>query len=74
MSLGLVGCQSARAFDFECSFVAMPSREKKRNPWTDAQVCAELVLILFIHVAYVARHQEQIVVETTPFAMPGSKY
>jgi hypothetical protein len=52
----------------------MPSREKKRNPWADAQVCAELVLILFIHVAYVARHQEQIVVETTPFAMPGSKY
>ena len=23
----------------------MPSREKKRNPWTDAQVCAEMVLI-----------------------------
>ena len=36
----------------------LPCPAVKRNTtWADPQVVAELVLILFIHVAYVARHQ-----------------
>ena len=36
----------------------LPCPAVKRNTtWADLQVVAELVLILFIHVAYVARHQ-----------------